>query len=899
MNHLPDPELFSAYLDGELTAEQQAKMERLLATSAEARQLLEDLRTISQSLQSLPVHKLSEDLTPQILQEAERRRQSAMPAAALSASTVPAPGPDGGIGTSAHARGESPGLAVSGGPAPRQASGQSTPRPRGRWNSFFRRLFNSRGILWSSAAVAVAVFIWWFGPPSAQPVREVAQVPRASAPLSDKADAESPATEEKQNGGTGVFRRGGPTGAAIRARSSEESFAASDEKSPAWAAPRLAAKEPPTDRARQSLPEAASVASEQGVPTPPHQEAAKRESPSEQTPPAIRGKSTSGAVPSPSALAGTGQGLAMEKGKGFGAGKTPGPETPPPVLHPQEGRPTTEGLLNRRTTENLLARSLGAGPTVEGGVPPALPGSPPPQQAMAKYPSASKREEILRKAVESEPDGKPAAPPPVSYGPPGPAMANRDSAPSAALPKQGGTVEMQRQMLPSVIPDTTMVVVCDLSAPALQQRSFEQILSNQQIVIQEGEEAFDEMLEVGREGPHSVPSVSSSLEASKATEINRPGPQRDSPSSSPPGLPEQASIPSQNRQKKIAKNQVSADHRRDMADRAGSAPGQPSHALESLENQLQFVLVEARPEQLEGALKAMQARPDEFLSVSISPAAADPAQQMYQQYARVYQFRGPLGGEGQSVGRSQLSQTLQSSPSGKDLPAQASEPAKPHTLESTKEKILKEKILQEAVQKAPPPEVDRAEANGTALAAQNQQPIRTQQAWARRLRLPDHLSQQFSFPQQQSGRFPEQLQRQASAASQTPSSQPLDKQASSSDGLKTVQIKPGQDHGAGAGVQDAKTATGPSYGAESEKTLPGELRPETVWPTEKPSADPARSMPPRASEQVPPKEVRKTDGQGIPSLLPAPTERSSVPKDQQSRELIRVLFVLRPAEAAP
>ncbi len=44
MNEVPETELFSAYVDGELTAEEQARVEQILAASPEARQLLEELR---------------------------------------------------------------------------------------------------------------------------------------------------------------------------------------------------------------------------------------------------------------------------------------------------------------------------------------------------------------------------------------------------------------------------------------------------------------------------------------------------------------------------------------------------------------------------------------------------------------------------------------------------------------------------------------------------------------------------------------------------------------------------------------------------------------------------------------------------------------------------------------
>jgi anti-sigma factor RsiW len=70
---LPQDELLSAYLDGELTAQQQAEVERLLAGSPPARQLLDELRALSATLQALPRRKLGEDISQQVLRQAERQ----------------------------------------------------------------------------------------------------------------------------------------------------------------------------------------------------------------------------------------------------------------------------------------------------------------------------------------------------------------------------------------------------------------------------------------------------------------------------------------------------------------------------------------------------------------------------------------------------------------------------------------------------------------------------------------------------------------------------------------------------------------------------------------------------------------------------------------------------------
>jgi len=73
MNDLPDNELFSAYLDGELTAAEQAQVEQLLASSPAARQLLDELRALSNTLQALPQERLDQDFGQRVMRVVERR----------------------------------------------------------------------------------------------------------------------------------------------------------------------------------------------------------------------------------------------------------------------------------------------------------------------------------------------------------------------------------------------------------------------------------------------------------------------------------------------------------------------------------------------------------------------------------------------------------------------------------------------------------------------------------------------------------------------------------------------------------------------------------------------------------------------------------------------------------
>jgi hypothetical protein len=151
MKDLPENELLSTYLDGELTAAEQAEVEQLLARSPAARQLLEELRALSSKLQALPQHKLGEDLSQHVLQVAQRRM--------LTTSAPP-------------------------GELPR-------PAPPTR-RAILRRLVNSRALVWSSLAVAVAVILTVINPN--QPERPAGDG-IAKAPAPEEKRAAAPAIE--------------------------------------------------------------------------------------------------------------------------------------------------------------------------------------------------------------------------------------------------------------------------------------------------------------------------------------------------------------------------------------------------------------------------------------------------------------------------------------------------------------------------------------------------------------------------------------------------------------------------------------------------------------------------------------------------------------------------------
>jgi hypothetical protein len=83
-----DDELLSAYIDGELTADERAAVEARLATDPAAQQLLHELRSVAQDVQSLPTERVGRDLSDEIL-----RRVAPKKAAAAPVEPSPSPGP--------------------------------------------------------------------------------------------------------------------------------------------------------------------------------------------------------------------------------------------------------------------------------------------------------------------------------------------------------------------------------------------------------------------------------------------------------------------------------------------------------------------------------------------------------------------------------------------------------------------------------------------------------------------------------------------------------------------------------------------------------------------------------------------------------------------------------------
>jgi anti-sigma factor RsiW len=69
--HESDDELLSAYIDGELSETERAAVETRLANDPDAQHLVHQLRSVSQSVQRLPLETVGRDLTEAILRRAE------------------------------------------------------------------------------------------------------------------------------------------------------------------------------------------------------------------------------------------------------------------------------------------------------------------------------------------------------------------------------------------------------------------------------------------------------------------------------------------------------------------------------------------------------------------------------------------------------------------------------------------------------------------------------------------------------------------------------------------------------------------------------------------------------------------------------------------------------------
>jgi hypothetical protein len=164
MNHFPDDELLSAYLDGELTTDERATVDRWLTESAEHRQLLEELRSLSQSLESLPRLRLEDDFYQSVLRRAEREMLSAGPSAETGKSSVDALVARAVTDAAAATKSKGEPIAVrreqqdaiSADSVHAAATGRRLPWPRGK-----------RPWVYAGLAIAAGVLVMVFSPPPA------------------------------------------------------------------------------------------------------------------------------------------------------------------------------------------------------------------------------------------------------------------------------------------------------------------------------------------------------------------------------------------------------------------------------------------------------------------------------------------------------------------------------------------------------------------------------------------------------------------------------------------------------------------------------------------------------------------------------------------------------------
>lgn len=182
MKDVPENELFSAYLDGELTAEEQAQLEQLLAGSESARKLLEELRHQASLLQALPRVNAPVDLADRVWGEITRR-------------------------TEGSERGRFPSLPVSSGKAAaefvahasigREEAASSTSAQPWSPAAILRRLAQPRNLGWALIAASLALVIFLMDTARQFHDRQVGEV--ALGPR-EPLDRDLPAAREREAG---------------------------------------------------------------------------------------------------------------------------------------------------------------------------------------------------------------------------------------------------------------------------------------------------------------------------------------------------------------------------------------------------------------------------------------------------------------------------------------------------------------------------------------------------------------------------------------------------------------------------------------------------------------------------------------------------------------------------
>ncbi len=187
-------ELLSAYLDGELSADELMRVEAALAQSPQLRQLLAELRNLGGSLQVLPEYRLREDLALRVLRRAEREMLASFNAvsAVINVSSSAAAG-----GSSIA---NSPNLSSShanSGRANDAAVARLPVEVPQRWNS--TAMWKMR--VWAGAAIAASVLLMVIGPRGKEVTSNWALDDSAhDAPLAPNIDEGSNRGSELRNG---------------------------------------------------------------------------------------------------------------------------------------------------------------------------------------------------------------------------------------------------------------------------------------------------------------------------------------------------------------------------------------------------------------------------------------------------------------------------------------------------------------------------------------------------------------------------------------------------------------------------------------------------------------------------------------------------------------------------
>lgn len=166
MNDPNREELISAYLDGELSAEEQAHVERLLAESPELRRWCDELKGMRTRLQALPRRQLGTDFAAAIAARAKQAQEEAASSAALSAAAF-SPAPKPVAQPVAKPAAMKPAATKPTATKPKKDEPEISPS---RWP--FANV-SPRMLFWPLAALAAALLLMFAVPQSGEPIAEL------------------------------------------------------------------------------------------------------------------------------------------------------------------------------------------------------------------------------------------------------------------------------------------------------------------------------------------------------------------------------------------------------------------------------------------------------------------------------------------------------------------------------------------------------------------------------------------------------------------------------------------------------------------------------------------------------------------------------------------------------